>query len=337
MWPLASHHSFKINNYASDVFNVTSVAEARSVANLDNYLILGEGTNTLFIDNYDGVIVKSCITGISYEEKKSGWHIRVGAQENWHDFVVWTLTKNICGLENLVLIPGSVGAAPVQNIGAYGVEVSQYIQSVEAVHIDTGESHTIANTECEFSYRDSIFKKNPRSWLITHVNFNISKAWQPNLSYPALADLKNQTSISARAVADAVTAIRSSKLPNPNEIPNAGSFFKNPVVSAERYQQLIEDFPNLIAFEVGGDYKLAAGWLIEHLGLKGSCCGDCCVHDKQALVLVNRGNATGDNVLALCRLIQQRVEQRFGVILEPEVRMIGRNGLIDDITKYQRS
>lgn len=335
MWPLASHHSFKINNYASEVFNVTSVADARSVGDLDSFLILGEGTNTLFVDNYDGVIVKSDITGISLQESQSGWHIRVGAQENWHDFVTWTLAKNMYGLENLVLIPGSVGAAPVQNIGAYGVEVSQYIQSVEAIHISTGEVHTIANDECDFSYRDSVFKRNPRSWLITHVNFYIPKAWQPNLSYPALADLKSQASISARTIADTVIAIRSSKLPDPNKIPNAGSFFKNPVVSVERYQQLIGDFPNLVGFEVDSGYKLAAGWLIECLGLKGTCCGDCCVHNKQALVLVNRGHATGDDVLALCRLIQQRVEQAFSVMLEPEVRLIGRNGLIDDVANYQ--
>ncbi|PYE31874.1 UDP-N-acetylmuramate dehydrogenase [Idiomarina fontislapidosi] len=311
-----------------------TIDDARKVSGFDKFLILGDGTNTIFIDDYDGVIVKSCISGVDCQAQDEGWYIRVGAQENWHRFVTWTLNENIRGLENLVLIPGSVGAAPVQNIGAYGVEVSQYIKTVEAVHLATGQQHTLTNHQCDFSYRDSIFKRQPGAWLITHVNFFIPKSWQPNLSYPALAELNTETSVTAQSIADKVIAIRSSKLPDPARLPNAGSFFKNPLVSVEHYQQLIGSFPDLIAFKQNTGYKLAAGWLIEHLGLKGACCGDCCVHDKQALVLVNQGHATGGDVLALCRLIQQRVEHAFGVMLEPEVRMVGHGGLIHDVSHY---
>mgnify|MGYP000258130946 CR=1 FL=1 len=247
--------------------------------------------------------------------------VTVGAGVNWHDFVSWTIEQQLPGLENLALIPGTVGAAPIQNIGAYGAEVADFIESIEAFDTATHAFVTLSNAECQFAYRDSYFKQNPNRFIVTKVVFKIPKAWQARLQY---ADLAKQfsgsnSSPSAKQIFDAVCAIRSAKLPDPSVIGNAGSFFQNPIVGNDQYDLLIKQFPDLVSYPDGPEKrKLAAGWLIDQCGLKGHRVGQLGVYEKQALVLVNHGGGTGLELLALAQDIQDKVLARFDVHLSIE-------------------
>jgi UDP-N-acetylmuramate dehydrogenase len=247
----------------------------------------------------------------------------VAAGENWHAFVQWTLEQGMPGLENLSLIPGTAGAAPIQNIGAYGVETRDYFHSLTAFDPDSGQFVTLDRDACRFAYRDSIFKHEAgRGLIIVDVTFALPKAWTPNLRYAELAQAVAAQGIAvptARDVAATVIAVRRRKLPDPAEIGNAGSFFKNPVVSAAVCERLLAQYPALVHHrQADGSEKLAAGWLIDQCGWKGRSLGQAGVYEKQALVLVNRGGATGAEVQALARAIQQDVQARYGVVLEPE-------------------
>lgn len=295
------------------------------VANLP-VLVLGGGSNVVFTRDFDGLVLLDEIAGRQVvREDDDAWYVEAGGGENWHAFVAWTLENGMPGLENLALIPGTVGAAPIQNIGAYGLEMRTYFDSLVAVELATGRSERFDAAHCAFGYRDSFFKREGRGrFAIASVTFRLPKRWTPRLAY---ADVTRE--LDARGIApdaatprdvfDSVVAIRRAKLPDPLVLGNAGSFFKNPVIDAGPFDALRARAPDVVSYpQPDGRVKLAAGWLIDRCGWKGRALGNAAVHDRQALVLVNRGGATGAEVLALARAIQDDVRERFGVELEPE-------------------
>lgn len=295
------------------------------VANLP-VLVLGGGSNVVFTRDFDSLVLLDEIAGRQVvREDDDAWYVEAGGGENWHAFVAWTLENGMPGLENLALIPGTVGAAPIQNIGAYGLEMRTYFDSLVAVELATGRSERFDAAHCAFGYRDSFFKREGRGrFAIASVTFRLPKRWTPRLAY---ADVTRE--LDARGIApdaatprdvfDAVVAIRRAKLPDPLVLGNAGSFFKNPVIDAGPFDALRARAPDVVSYpQPDGRVKLAAGWLIDRCGWKGRALGNAAVHDRQALVLVNRGGATGAEVLALARAIQDDVRERFGVELEPE-------------------
>lgn len=284
-------------------------------------LILGGGSNVLLTGDFDGLVLHIGLEGKELIGGNEQHHfVRAAAGENWHGFVQWTLAQGLGGLENLSLIPGTVGAAPIQNIGAYGLEIKDVFHSVTAFDPHSGETRVMDAAACRFGYRDSVFKHEGRDLIILDVTFALPKQWTPNLRYAELAAEPGLTTApTPQQVADAVIAIRSRKLPDPAVIGNAGSFFKNPVVPAAQCAALLERFPSLVHHaQADGTEKLAAGWLIDQCGWKGKNLGAAGVYPKQALVLVNNGNATGADVVALARAIQADVQTRYGVLLEPE-------------------
>jgi UDP-N-acetylmuramate dehydrogenase len=250
--------------------------------------------------------------------------ISVGAGVNWHEFVAWTLENNLPGLENLALIPGTVGAAPIQNIGAYGAEIGEYIDSVEAFDTNSQAFVTLPNDACQFAYRDSFFKKNPKRFIVTKVVFKIPKQWQARIHYADLAkQFANHSTPSPEEIFLAVCKIRTHKLPDPKVIGNAGSFFQNPIVPNEQYETLLIKYPKLVSYpDAAGKRKLAAGWLIDQCGFKGQRMGNVGVYENQALVLVNHGNGTAQDILGLAKCIQDKVKKEFGVSLEIEPNIL---------------
>ena len=287
-------------------------------------LVLGGGSNLLFTHDFDGLVLQMALAGRSIQPlDDNSALVEAQAGERWHDFVLWTLQQGWCGLENLALIPGSVGAAPIQNIGAYGVEIKDRMHSLQALDLHTGEVVTLNVDDCQFGYRNSLFKQQGRGrYIILSVTFKLYRQRELKLDYGDVAAELQQQGISQPTsldVAHAVMAIRQRKLPDPAQIGNAGSFFKNPLVSAELLAQIRADYPNAPAYpQPDGQSKLAAGWLIDLCGWKGQSRGHAGVYEKQALVLVNRGGATGAEILALAHEIQASVLQRFGVELEME-------------------
>ncbi len=287
-------------------------------------LVLGEGSNMVLTRDYPGLVLRLMDRSILVEsEDETTVRVRVGAGCNWHQWVETALARGWYGLENLALIPGTVGAAPVQNIGAYGVEVAQRIVSVNAVRIDNGETLQLDNPACLFAYRNSIFKQAlAHQVVITSVVFVLSKVPQLQADYAALRDYLAQhvtSELTPALVKDAVCEVRRSRLPDPHVSPNVGSFFKNPQIAPQHFERLLQQYPQ-IAFYPGenGQVKIAAAWLIDRLGWKGRCMGSACVHDKQALVLVNRGGASGEDMLALADAIRADVQSHFGIALEYE-------------------
>ncbi|MES3024364.1 MAG: UDP-N-acetylmuramate dehydrogenase [Pseudomonadota bacterium] len=287
-------------------------------------LLLGGGSNLLFTGDFDGLVLHMCMQGRSIAgATDSHTLVRAQAGENWHGLVQWTLAQGLGGLENLSLIPGTVGAAPIQNIGAYGTEIKDVFHSLTVFDMANGETRTMDAAACRFGYRDSIFKQSDGAGLvIVDVTFALPRLWQANLRYAELAQALEQAGVhdpSAQQVGDMVVAIRRRKLPDPAVIGNAGSFFKNPLVTAEHCARLLAAFPTLVHHaQPGGGEKLAAGWLIDQCGWKGRRMGQAGVYEKQALVLVNHGGARGADVLALARAIQAEVAERYGVTLETE-------------------
>jgi UDP-N-acetylmuramate dehydrogenase len=290
-------------------------------------LVLGGGSNLLITrDEVDLLVLHMALAGREIVgETPDAILVRAQAGENWHAFVQWTLDQGLGGLENMSLIPGTVGASPIQNIGAYGAEVKDLFHSLTAFDFATGATLTMDAAACRFGYRDSVFKHGEgRGLAVLDVTFALPRAWRPNLRYAELAQaLQDVAAPTPREVSDAVIAIRRRKLPDPLEIGNAGSFFKNPVVAREQCERLLDAWPNLVHHpQPDGSEKLAAGWLIDQCGWKGRSLGRAGVYPKQALVLVNNGGASGPEVLALARAIQADVQERFGVLLEPEPVMI---------------
>ena len=287
---------------------------------------LGGGSNVILPDSLPGATLLINILGqkVIKSDEQSTW-LAVGAGVDWHEFVSWTLDQNLPGLENLALIPGTVGATPIQNIGAYGVEVGEYIDSIEAFDTKANAFVTIPQAACQFAYRDSYFKQNPNRFIVTKVVFKIPKAWQARVQYADLAKqfTESNSSPSAKQVFDAVCAIRSKKLPDPAVIGNAGSFFQNPIVDNAQYARLIKQFPELVSYpDATGTRKLAAGWLIDQCGFKGKRIGDVGVYENQALVLINYGGSTSADILNLAKQIQDEVLKRFTVQLKIEPNIL---------------
>lgn len=291
-------------------------------------IILGGGSNILFTKNYDGLVLKNELKGIELVNEDDEFvYVKAAAGENWHQFVLHCISNNWAGAENLSLIPGNVGASPMQNIGAYGMEIKDVFHSLEAFHKNDKAVVTFNLNDCEFGYRESVFKRKYKDqFVITSVTYKLKKKPTFNITYGAIEqELQhmNVKELSIKAVSDAVINIRSSKLPNPAEIGNAGSFFKNPEILNEQFESLQLSFPNIVGYNLhNGKTKLAAGWLIEQCGWKGYREGDAGCHAKQALVLVNYGNATGKTIYALSEKILQSVQEKFGVLLEREVNII---------------
>lgn len=286
--------------------------------------VLGGGSNIVLTRDVEQIVLKVEVRGLRLvETREDAWIVEAGAGENWHDFVTWTLEQGLPGLENMALIPGTVGAAPVQNIGAYGVELKDRFDSLDAVDLVTGRTVTLTAPMCRFGYRDSVFKHElAGKSIITRVRLRLPRPWQPVLGYLDLERKVAETGITApdaRQIYDWVCEIRRQKLPDPRLLGNAGSFFKNPVVTPEQCRDIIGRDPEIVHYPMpDGTYKLAAGWLIDACGWKGKSIGRAGVYEKQALVLVNRGGAIGAEVVTLARAIQESVYGRFGIRLEPE-------------------
>lgn len=291
-------------------------------------LVLGGGSNLLFTKDFKGLVLAIRNKGIESHLLLDGIiEVKAAAGENWHEFVKWCVEKDFGGIENLSLIPGNVGSCPIQNIGAYGVEVKDVIKSVEALNLHTGEIHVFTNHACRFAYRESIFKLELKgTFVIWSVTFNLSTKPEMNLGYGAIKQELEKMNISVPgidSVSEAVIRIRNSKLPDPDFIGNAGSFFKNPTIEKSFADMLLAKFPNLVCYAAAeGKVKLAAGWLIEHCGWKGKRLGDAGVHETQSLVLVNYGSASGLQILDLATKIQNSVLKEFGIQLEMEVNVV---------------
>ena len=286
-------------------------------------LVLGGGSNVVLCGDFAGTVLKVEIKGRRLvREEAAAWIVEAAGGESWHDFVCWTLAQGWPGLENLSLIPGTVGAAPIQNIGAYGLELAERFESLDAFDLHSGARQTFDVQGCAFGYRDSVFKRNPGRWLVTAVRFRLPRPWQARLAYAELVREVQAAGVSSPAaldISDAVCAIRRRKLPDLAEIGNAGSFFKNPVVDAAHCARLLASHPAMPHYpQADGSEKLAAGWLIEQAGWKGRDLGAVGSYERQALVLVNRGGATGADLIRLAQAIMVDVEGRFGVRLEPE-------------------
>ncbi len=327
-YSLKQNNSFAVDSISPLVYCPSSESDLQELADLlpASFYILGEGYNTLLVDSRAPVIIKPEFFGVSIRECDEGYTVSAAASENWHELVLHCISKGINGLENLALIPGSVGAAPIQNIGAYGVELSQYCSEVTWFDFDKQQLTQFTNDECKFSYRESIFKHGLKNkGLITQVTFFFTKKWKPNLSYAGLDDLP--TNVSAQAVLNKVIEIRQSKLPDPNELPNAGSFFKNPLLNKADWLELKKLFPDVPSYpQASGHVKVAAGWLIQEAGLKGFEENGVGVHKNQALVLVNYTSNSGGSISTLANTVYNKVYEKFGIQLEPEVRAVFSTG-----------
>lgn len=325
MTSLTTLNTFGLVAHAAHFFLLSSESQLDELLALvrsrEDYFILGGGSNVVLAPQVHRLVIHNQLKGIrALQSTQQGVWVEAAAGEKWHEFVRFCLEHGWFGLENLALIPGTVGAAPVQNIGAYGKEVKDYIHQVHAIQLSTGEVRIFSNEECRFAYRDSIFKHEAKDYLITKVVFYFPKQWSAKVDY---ADLRNYPNLNEQSTAqdifDAVVTIRRHKLPDPNVLGNAGSFFKNPIVSAEKYRELKTNFAELIAYpQPDGRYKLAAGWLIDQCGWKGKSLGVVGVHERQALVLVNLGGATAVDIRRIAKAIEQDVWQRYGVQIEPE-------------------
>tara|TARA_Y100000310_G_scaffold114656_1_gene113165 strand:+ start:246 stop:1280 length:1035 start_codon:yes stop_codon:yes gene_type:complete len=339
---LQAYSTFGLPASCDSIQSFTDVASFLSTFNTyknktnNAIYILGGGSNSIFTDDFDGTILVNEIKGISHFDTESHHYLRVGAGENWHEFVTLCMEEKWYGFENLALIPGSVGACPIQNIGAYGVEVNRLIDKVECVFLETGEQMLLSNEDCQFGYRDSVFKHAlANKVLITHVNFKLPKQYELETSYGELSALTEPT---PEKVYSTVIQIRKNKLPDPAELGNAGSFFKNPVVSKAVFQAIAQEYDSAPHFVVHGgvelpatekeQIKIPAAWLIDQAGFKGKTLNKVRCHPTQPLVLTNLGGATGNDVITMAKDIIASVQGKFGIQLEPEVRLLGSKGLI---------
>ena len=327
-YSLREHNTFGIEARCSRFLEYSTVEEAKGVAAIlretkEPYIIIGGGSNLLLTRDFEGIVVHSALTGVDID----GCRMTCGSGMEWDRVVALAVEQGLYGAENLSLIPGDVGASAVQNIGAYGVEAKDLIVEVEAVEISTGQLRTFSNTDCQYGYRDSRFKHDWKNqFLMTHVTYALQSSFEPKLDYGNIrAELErkgigNPTAAQLRAV---IIDIRNAKLPDPKVTGNAGSFFMNPVVSREKYESLAAQYERMPHYTIDSDHeKIPAGWMIEQCGWKDRSLGRAGVHDKQALVLVNRGGATGAEVVTLCETIRKDVREKFGIDIHPEVNII---------------
>lgn len=330
---LKSYNTFGIDAYAKYFASFRSVDDLQFVFQSRKYkdepkFFLGGGSNILFTKNFDGIVLKNEIDGIkTIHEEEKYVYVKVGAGVNWHQFVLYCIQKNLAGVENLSLIPGNAGASPMQNIGAYGVEVKDVFFSLEAYHVIENRIVTFTLNDCEFGYRESVFKKKYKDqFVILDVTFRLNKIPHYNISYGAIEDeLKKMhvEKLSIKSISDAVINIRTSKLPDPKVIGNAGSFFKNPEIGEHELHELKRIEPDIPSYKINENkFKISAGWLIEKCGWKGYRNGDAGCYSKQALVLVNYGNAKGSEILNLSEEIRKSIYNEFGLMLEKEVNII---------------
>ena len=327
-YSLKAHNTFGIEAACSRFLEYESIEEARQVAAIlrasaTPYIIIGGGSNLLLTGDFQGVVVHSAMK----QYRLDGDCMCCGSGMTWDDVVALSLEAGLYGAENLSLIPGDVGASAVQNIGAYGTEVKDLIVRVEAVEIATGEIRVFTNAECQYGYRQSRFKHDWKNqYLMTNVTYQFSTVFTPRLDYGNIRSELERRGIAeptAQQLRQVIIDIRNAKLPDPKVMGNAGSFFMNPVVSRQKYEELLAQYPQMPHYTVDADHeKIPAGWMIDQCGWKGKSLGHAGVHDKQALVLVNRGGATGAEVVALCHQIQQDVHEKFGIDIHPEVNII---------------
>lgn len=333
---LKPYNTFHIEANARYWVEITCEEDIHTLLQLNEFvdtpkLILGGGSNILLCHDFDGLVINVNIQGIEViRADEDHTYITAGAGVNWHKLVMFCVGNGYAGMENLSLIPGTVGAAPMQNIGAYGVELEQVFDSLTAVHVQTGEKRTFSHADCAFGYRESVFKRELRDqYIITTVTFRLDKQPVFHTRYGAIRETLSEMGISddnlsIKAISEAVIHIRRSKLPDPAEIGNAGSFFKNPEIPKLQFDRLKAQHPALPGYPLGDDLvKIPAGWLIEQAGWKGYRVGDTGVHTKQALVLVNYNDATGNEIMTLARQIQESILETFGILISPEVNVIG--------------
>ncbi|MFS7384434.1 UDP-N-acetylmuramate dehydrogenase [Rahnella inusitata] len=334
---LQSLNTFSLAAHAAvitHINNTTQLTDAwkKAQEKQQPFLLLGEGSNVLFLEDFTGSVVLNRIKGIEVTERADEWLLHVGAGENWHQLVCFALEHNIPGLENLALIPGCVGSAPIQNIGAYGIELQSVCDYVDVLDMRTGKITRLQSDECQFGYRESIFKHAYKDgYAIVAVGLKLTKHWQPKLTYGDLTRFDPQT-VTARQIFDSVCAMRLSKLPDPAITGNAGSFYKNPTVDAATAEKIRSEFPSMPFYpQPNGQVKLAAGWLVEQAHLKGFSIGGAAVHQNQALVLINKDHASSADVRALAKHVRNTVAAKFGIWLEPEVRFIAAGGEVNAV------
>lgn len=331
--PLKEYNTFNIDVKTKFFTEVNSIEELLSVLNDKSYsavpkLILGGGSNILLTGDFEGLVIKNNIKGIEIKEENDEYvFVKVYGGENWHQFVLHCIAKGWGGVENLSLIPGSVGAAPMQNIGAYGIELKDIFYSLEALNLETLKIETFDHEACQFGYRESVFKNIYKDkYFIYSVTFKLTKKHVFNTSYGAIQntlDGMGVKELSIKAISDAVIKIRSNKLPDPKKLGNSGSFFKNPEITKDQFELLKLKFPEIVGYPLeNSNVKVAAGWLVEKCGWKGKVVGQTGAHKDQALVLVNYGNATGNEVKELAFAIQKSVKEAFDIYLHPEVNII---------------
>lgn len=331
---LKSLHTFSFSADCSQVKTINSVdslicclQELELTGKKNEYLVLGEGSNTVFVEDYPHPVILNKIKGIELSENAEHYFLSVGAGENWHGLVIFCVEKGIGGFENLALIPGTVGASPIQNIGAYGVEIEKFIDKVEFLDTATQSIHSLSKHECNFAYRDSIFKRQAlNTRIITRVFFKLPKHYKLVTSYGPLARL---VSPKIKDIFNAVVKLRKSKLPDVHVLGNAGSFFKNPVITKGHFEALQLKYNDIASYQVDQNHvKIPAAWLIDKLGFKGTRVGDIGCHIDQPLVLVNFGNGKGSDLLTLAREIRNSVQSEFQIALDNEVRLMGNRGLV---------
>ncbi|MGF1721699.1 UDP-N-acetylmuramate dehydrogenase [Vibrio kyushuensis] len=333
---LSSYHTFGIEQQCEQLIEVSSILELKEAYQAAKWLplpklVLGKGSNMLFTERYEGVVIVNGLKGIEVNETRDDYCLHVNGGEDWPSLVKWSVEQGYNGLENLALIPGCAGSAPIQNIGAYGVEFKDICDYVDVLCLDSFEVKRLTNQECLFGYRDSIFKHQLyQKVIVVAVGLKLAKQWKPNIGYGPLKAFDEAT-VTSKEVFDCVCQVRLEKLPNPAEMGNAGSFFKNPIISISTFQSLQSRFPNIVAYpaidENGHEgMKIAAGWLIDQCGLKGMMVGGAQVHPNQALVIVNKDNATANDVVLLATEIRQAVLGRYNIELEHEVRFMSATG-----------
>jgi len=325
--PLGTRNTLRVNARARLLAEIRDASKLPELLNFPavrqgKLLVLGEGSNMLFTGDFDGTVLAMATRGVQVEQDGDIARIAVAAGERWDDFVRWTLGQGFAGLENLILIPGTVGAAPIQNIGAYGTEVAEFIESVEAWDTQAQRVAILDRTACSFAYRDSLFKHLPGRYIVTAVRFALPRSRELRLDYAGIREELARMAVDKPApfhVAEAVVHLRTKKLPDPAVIGNAGSFFKNPIVDASLGEAVKREHPELVSW-IGADgrWKLSAAWLIEQSGFKGERDGDAGISNRHALVLVNHGRASGAELWAFAQKVIEGVRAKFGVVLEPE-------------------
>lgn len=331
-YSLLQHNTFGIDATCRRFLEYSSVEEAQSIARMltandEPLLVIGGGSNLLLTGDFEGTVIHSAIKGITVTDNgDEGVLLRVGSGETWDDVVDYCVNNGLYGAENLSLIPGEVGASAVQNIGAYGVEVKDIISKVEVVELSSGKTVSLLNADCNYSYRQSRFKNEWKGrYIVTYVTYRLSKTFEPHIEYGNIRDELQRHGIATPTAAElrqVIIDIRNKKLPDPKVEGNAGSFFMNPVVSREKYEQLISQYPQMPHYIIDDNHvKIPAGWMIDQCGWKGRSLGKAGVHDKQALVLVNRGGATGADIVRLCDVIRKDVYDKFAIEILPEVNI----------------